>query len=129
MADRIQRLTVELRGEILGDVAVREGLIEDRMKLLDTRVTGDLRMNCRDLGMRIDQVEQAVKKNSKLITEMEARLVRPECSDSPCRQSPLVRTNETPLGRRTFPTKDGSVRSALVSRTASVSTMVPKENE
>lgn len=129
LADHVQALTAELRGKVLGELAVREGEFAARMKLLDTRVTGDLKMSCRDLSMRIDLVEEEVRKNSKLVTEMEVRLPRAERSESPCRQSPPARAGETPLGRRTFPTKGGSVASAGGSRTGSVCVQAAQENE
>merc|ERR1719507_1754225 len=61
---------MELRGEILGEVAVRVGSAEARMELLETKIHGDLKRNCM---MRIDKLEDEVKRNSKVVSELEER--------------------------------------------------------
>jgi hypothetical protein len=71
MANRVRTLTMELRGEILGEVAVRVGSAEARMELLETRIAGDVKRTCMDLGIRIDHVEDQVNKSSKLVAELE----------------------------------------------------------
>jgi len=73
MANHIRTLAMKLRGEILGEFAVRQGQAEVRVRLVEVRLTGDLKKNIKDLGMRIDQVEDEVKRNSKLATELEER--------------------------------------------------------
>jgi len=72
-ANRVRTLTMELRTEILGQVAVREGKLDARLKLLETRLTGDLKRKSTELGTRIDQTEDEVKRNSKMVVELEER--------------------------------------------------------
>jgi len=72
MASHIRTLAME-RGEILGEVAACGEKNEACLKLLETQLTGDLKRIIEDLRMRIDRVEDEVKRNSKLVTEREVR--------------------------------------------------------